>query len=115
MVIELLTRRYPGMRAWLMQRLTGLVMAIYSVMLIARAFDTKPHDYQSWLLFFEPWWMRAASLLFWISLTIHAWLGIRDVLKDYVPNAQLRALMLNVIIILLWLYLAWATWLFCTL
>ena len=115
MVIELLTRRYPGMRAWLMQRLTGLVMAIYSVMLVARAFDIKPHDYQSWLVFFEPWWIKVASLLFWISLTIHAWLGIRDVLKDYVPNAQMRTVMLNVVITLLWVYLGWATWLFCTL
>jgi len=54
-------------------------------------------------------------LLFWISLTIHAWLGIRDVLKDYVPNAQMRTVMLNVVITLLWVYLGWATWLFCTL
>ena len=115
MVIELLTKRYPGMRAWLMQRLTGLVMAIYSVMLVARVFDIKPHDYQSWLVFFEPWWIKVASLLFWISLTIHAWLGIRDVLKDYVPNAQMRTVMLNVVITLLWVYLGWATWLFCTL
>ena len=115
MVIELLTQRYPGMRAWLMQRLTGLVMAIYSVMLVARVFDIKPHDYQSWLVFFEPWWIKVASLLFWISLTIHAWLGIRDVLKDYVPNAQMRTVMLNVVITLLWVYLGWATWLFCTL
>jgi succinate dehydrogenase / fumarate reductase, membrane anchor subunit len=114
MVIELLTRRYPGMRVWLMQRLTGLVMAVYSVMLVARAFNLKPQDYQTWLMFFEPWWLRAASLLFWISLTIHARLGIRDVLKDYVPNAQLRTVMQNVVAVLLWVYLAWATWLFCT-
>jgi succinate dehydrogenase / fumarate reductase membrane anchor subunit len=115
MVIELLTRRYPGMRAWLMQRLTGLVMAIYSVMLVARAFNIKPHDYTSWLVFFDPWWLRIASLLFWICLTIHAWLGIRDVLKDYVPNVQVRSMMLNMVVMLLWLYLAWAIWLFCTL
>jgi succinate dehydrogenase / fumarate reductase membrane anchor subunit len=114
MVIELLTRRYPGMRAWLMQRLTGLVMAIYSVMLVARAFSLKPHDYASWLMFFDPWWMKIASLLFWISLSIHAWLGIRDVLKDYVPNVQIRTAMLNVTVALLWIYLAWAIWLFCS-
>lgn len=103
------------MRAWLMQRLTGLVMAIYSVMLVGRAFSLEPHDYASWLMFFESWWMKIASLLFWICLSIHAWLGVRDVLKDYVPNVQVRAWMLNLVAVLLWLYLAWATWLFCTL
>lgn len=90
-------------------------MAIYSVMLVWRAFSLKPHDYTSWLLFFEHWWIKLASVLFWICLSIHAWLGVRDVLKDYVSNVTVRHVMLNVIVALLWIYLAWATWLFSTL
>ena len=112
MIIELLTKRYPGMRAWLMQRLTALVMAIYSVMALTRILMVQPNNYESWLAFFEPWWFRVASWLFWICLTIHAWLGIRDVFKDYVPNTEVRSVLLKILVVLLWIYMAWATWLF---
>lgn len=112
MIIELLTKRYPGMRAWLMQRLTASVMAIYSVMVFTRILVMQPNDYGAWLQFFQPWWFRVASWLFWISLTIHAWLGIRDVFKDYVQNTQIRSVLLKLLVALLWIYMAWATFLF---
>lgn len=108
MVIALLSKRYPGMRAWLMQRLTGLVMAIYSTLLFVRILMLKPESYEVWLNFFQPWWWRLASLLFWISLSIHAWLGVRDVVTDYVPNASVRTVLLKLLVVMLWGYLAWA-------
>jgi succinate dehydrogenase / fumarate reductase membrane anchor subunit len=100
------------MRAWLTQRLTALVMAIYSVMLLVRIIVLQPSIYEDWLGFFQPLWFRIASWLFWISLSIHAWLGIRDVLKDYVPNYEVRVVLLKVLAVLLWMYMAWASWLF---
>ena len=112
MIIELLTKRYPGMRAWLMQRLTALVMGIYSLMALTRILVVQPTDYISWSQFFQLWWFRVASWLFWICLTIHAWLGIRDVFIDYVPNPELRGVLLKILVVLLWIYMAWATWLF---
>lgn len=111
MLIELLTKRYPGMRAWLSQRLTGLAMAIYSVLAVGRFFWLAPTDYQSWVAFFQPGWWRLATLLFWFALSLHAWLGIRDVFKDYVPNDTVRAVLLKLLVLLLWLYLAWASYL----
>ena len=111
MLIELLTKRYPGMRAWLMQRLTALVMAVYSVIILLWIIVLHPAIYEDWLGFFQPLWFRIASWLFWISLSIHAWLGIRDVLKDYVPNVSVRMVLLKSVKAMLWTYLAWATWL----
>jgi len=112
MLLALLSKRYPGMRAWLTQRLTGLAMAIYSIVLLVRVLVLQPSHYDAWLDFFQPWWLRVASLLFWISLSIHAWLGVRDVLKDYVPNIAIRAVLLKLVVVMLWVYLAWAAWLF---
>jgi succinate dehydrogenase / fumarate reductase membrane anchor subunit len=111
MLIELLTKRYPGMRAWLTQRLTGLVMAIYSVMFMLRFLIVRPESYETWVGFFQPFWWRMASLFFWIALSLHAWLGIRDVLKDYVPNYALQMVLQNILVVLLCIYLAWAVWL----
>ncbi|MEQ1487529.1 MAG: succinate dehydrogenase, hydrophobic membrane anchor protein [Methylotenera sp.] len=112
MLIELLTKRYPGMRAWLMQRLTALVMAVYSVMLLVRVAILQPSIYEEWLSFFQPLWFRIASWLFWICLSLHAWLGVRDVFKDYVPNYDVREMLLKMLAVLLSVYIVWATWLF---
>lgn len=112
MIIDLLTKRYPGMRAWLMQRLTALVMATYSIMLLVRILILQPDIYEEWLSFFQPMWFRIASWLFWICLSVHAWLGVRDVFKDYVPDYGIRMVLLKLLAALLWAYIAWASWLF---
>jgi succinate dehydrogenase / fumarate reductase membrane anchor subunit len=114
MITELLTKRYPGMRAWLMQRLTALIMAIYSVMLLVRILVLQLGTYEEFLEFFHPAWFLIASWLFWISLSLHAWLGIRDVFKDYVPNMSVRSVLLKILVVLLWVFIAWASWLFLT-
>lgn len=111
MLIELLTKRYPGMRAWLTQRLSALVMAVYSVFAVARFLIVRPSHYEAWVDFFQPFWWRIATLLFWISLCIHAWLGIRDVFKDYVPNSSVRDVLDKLLVVSLWVYLVWAAWL----
>jgi succinate dehydrogenase / fumarate reductase membrane anchor subunit len=111
MLIELLTKRYPGMRAWLTQRLSALVMAIYSVFAVARFFIIQPDNYEAWVEFFQPFWWRFATLLFWASLTIHAWLGIRDVFKDYVPSPSIRDVLQKLLVISLCSYFIWAAWL----
>jgi len=112
MLLELLSRKYPGFRAWLAQRFTGLIVAIYSVVLVVRLICVQPNSFETWQRVFQPWWMRVLSILFWLSLSMHAWLGIRDVLKDYVPNIAVRGVAIKVVIILLWAYLVWAMWLF---
>jgi succinate dehydrogenase / fumarate reductase membrane anchor subunit len=109
MLIELLTKRYPGMRAWLTQRLTALVMAIYSVFAVVRFFIVQPSNYEAWVDFFQPLWWCLATLLFWIVLSIHAWLGIRDVLKDYVPNPNIYNVLDKLLVVSLWAYVVWAT------
>lgn len=115
MLLSLLTKRYPGMRAWLTQRLTGLLMAIYSVLLLARVLVLTPTSYEEWLEFSRPWWWRLATWLFWVSLSSHAWLGVRDVLKDYVPNVKVRMVLLKLVVLALWVYLVWITLLLCNL
>lgn len=112
MLLELLSRKYPGFRAWLVQRFTGIIIAIYSVALFVRVLCISPNSFETWQSIFQPFWVRILSILFWISLTIHAWLGVRDVLKDYVPNLAIRNFAIKLVIVLLWVYLAWAVWLF---
>ncbi len=107
MILQLLTHQYPGMRLWLSQRLTALVMAVYIVFLLVLLTIIKPVGFAAWHEFVSPVWFRLATLLFFMSLFMHAWLGVADVLKDYVFNKTLRAYMQLAVDIVLMGYLFW--------
>ena len=114
MLIQLLTHQYPGMRLWLSQRLTAVVMAVYIVLLVVLLLIVQPfghatwqQNYAAWLEFVSPVWFRLATLLFFMSLFMHAWLGVADVLKDYVFNKTLRAYMQLAVDIVLVGYQFW--------
>lgn len=91
MWLELLTARYPGMRRWLTQRLCALTMAIYLLLFMLRIWWLSPADFEGWQALFDPWWWRVLTGWFFICMLLHAWLGVRDVLRDYVPHLDLRA------------------------
>jgi succinate dehydrogenase / fumarate reductase, membrane anchor subunit len=93
MLFELLTSKYPGMRQWLMQRLSATVMAVYVVLLVIRTTWSAPNNYLDWHAFFAPLWWRLLTLLFFVFMLLHAWIGVRDVLRDYVFNLRVRAVM----------------------
>ena len=109
MLIQLLTNKYPGMRIWLSQRLTALIMALYIVLLVIMLFTIQPADFAAWHDFVAPILFRIATLVFFMCLFMHAWLGVADVLKDYVFNKTLRGNMQIAVDILLLVYLVWAS------
>lgn len=108
MLIELLTKRYPGMRLWLAQRLSAVYMAAYLLMLALVVLFKRPQGFAGWHALMSPWWWRVLTLLFVVSLIMHAWLGVRDVFKDYIFNIRLRAVLQVLVDVLLVLYLGWA-------
>lgn len=93
MRLELLTARYPGMRRWLTQRLCALSMAVYLLLLGLRIGWISPAGFSGWQTVFAPWWWRALTGWFFVCMLLHAWLGVRDVLRDYVPHLSLRAIL----------------------
>jgi succinate dehydrogenase / fumarate reductase, membrane anchor subunit len=109
MLIQLLTNKYPGMRLWLSQRLTALVMAFYIVLLTIMLIIIQPAGFAAWHVFVAPIWFRLLTLIFFMCLFTHAWLGVADVLKDYVFNKTLRGYMQIAVDIALVAYLFWLT------
>jgi succinate dehydrogenase / fumarate reductase, membrane anchor subunit len=107
MLIQLLTNKYPGMRLWLSQRLSAVIMAAYIVLLIIILAALQPNNHAAWRALFATFWMCIATWFFFLSLFIHAWLGVGDVFKDYVFNKNLRAKLQIIVDILLVIYLVW--------
>lgn len=93
MLFELLTSRYPGMRRWLTQRLCAFTMALYLLLFVVRLAWLAPHDYAAWQAMFAPMWWRVLTWWFFMCMLMHAWLGVRDVLRDYVPHLGARAVL----------------------
>ena len=107
MVNRVVVGAHYGLRDWLAQRITGLVMAVYSVILAVVLLSGQPISYAVWRDLFAQGWMRVATLLFAVSLAWHAWVGVRDILMDYVKPTGLRLSLQVLVLIVIAGYLAW--------
>jgi len=96
---RIVTGAHYGLRDWLAQRITAVIMAVYSVIAVAVVLSGLPFNYAVWRDLFAQGWMRVATLLFMASLAWHAWVGMRDILMDYVKPFGLR-LALQVMVLL---------------
>ncbi|MDD5330990.1 MAG: succinate dehydrogenase, hydrophobic membrane anchor protein [Sulfuricella sp.] len=108
MVERVVTGAHYGLRDWLMQRVTAVAMALYAVFLTAFLLTHQPLQYADWSGLFHHPWMRLASLLFLLSLYLHAWVGVRDILMDYVHPVALRLAAEVLAILVLVAYAAWS-------
>ncbi len=97
-----------GMRDWLIQRVSAVLMGVYTLFLIAYLAYYQPVYFAQWHHLFSNLGMKAATFIVVLSVLWHAWLGLWTVLTDYVKNAALRLTIEIVVILLLLGYLAWA-------
>ena len=105
---RLVVGAHYGLRDWLAQRITALIMAVYSVILVYVFLSGTPLAYDAWRDLFSQGWMRVATLLFAASLAWHAWVGVRDILMDYVRPDGLRLTLQILVLLVLASYLGWA-------
>ena len=89
-----MTFRAQGMRAWLLQRLSSVYMAVFIVTVLVWYLVTDTVSYSAWRELMGQPVVAVAVVLFFCSLLIHAWVGMRDVLIDYVPIMGLRLVIL---------------------
>jgi succinate dehydrogenase / fumarate reductase membrane anchor subunit len=96
-----------GLGSWLAQRITAVIMALYTLVLLVALMKGRPTDYGAWKQLFQSGWMRVATLLFAVSLAWHAWVGVRDIVMDYVKPDGLRLALQVITILLLAGYVGW--------
>ena len=97
-----------GLGDWLLQRLTAVVMAAYTIVLAACLLMRAPHSYGEWKAMFSGGALRAATLLFFAALLYHAWVGMRDILMDYVHATGMRLALQSAVGLALLFYLVWS-------
>jgi succinate dehydrogenase / fumarate reductase membrane anchor subunit len=78
-----------GLKDWLAQRITAVVMLAYTIVFLL-ALGRGPVTHASWKALFAQEWMRLATFLFVASVLIHAWIGVRNIWMDYIKHTGLR-------------------------
>ena len=104
---RVVTGAHYGLRDWLAQRITAVVMAVYTVILLAVFMLGLPVNYGVWKDLFAQGWMRVATLLFAVSLAWHMWVGVRDILMDYIKPVGLRFTLEMLVLLTIAGYLGW--------
>ncbi|ATF10391.1 Succinate dehydrogenase hydrophobic membrane anchor protein [Candidatus Enterovibrio altilux] len=93
------------MHDFIMIRATAIIMTLYTLYMVG-CFAFGPElSGQIWFEFWGQTWNKAFTMLALICVLIHAWIGMWQVLTDYIKPTLLRVLMQFGIVVLLFIYL----------
>ena len=85
-----MSRSASGLKAWLVQRATAVYLAGFLTFLVPHLVANPPADHAQWSAWVARPWISLGLLLCIPLLLTHAWVGIRDVLMDYVKPLWAR-------------------------
>ena len=97
-----------GLGAWSLQRLSAIYMAGFTVYVFLQSMTSSQVEYDAWVAWVADPINKIAIGLFGLSLLIHAWVGARDIILDYVKPFYFRLFKLGITALLL---LAMGFWL----
>jgi succinate dehydrogenase / fumarate reductase membrane anchor subunit len=107
MVKRIIVGAHYGLRDWLTQRVSAAYMALYTAWFVILLLVVRPTNFVAWRSLFAAQPMKLATFLFLVSLFLHAWIGVRDILMDYVKPTGVR--LTAYVVVIAWL-LACAGW-----
>lgn len=96
-----------GLDMWLVQRASAVYMALFLPAFLAWVLGQPVLDYGAWRGLFQPLAGKLAVLLFVGALLLHAWIGLREILIDYLHHTLAR---LGLYFLFATLYLACLAW-----
>ena len=105
---ELIAIAHYGWRDWLLQRVTAVVMLVYTLFFLAILVGLPHLDYEHWRALWHLDVMRYATILFVLGLLLHAWVGVRNILMDYVKDTGVRLVLFVLVILALIAQGIWA-------
>lgn len=96
-----------GVQAWLIQRITAIILALYVLFLLGYWVSHPAFSYANWQALFDGNLMRYSSLMALFSLITHAWIGLWTITTDYLKVFLVRFLIQLVLMAALLGYFFW--------
>jgi succinate dehydrogenase / fumarate reductase membrane anchor subunit len=87
---RLVVGAHYGFTDWLTQRITAVLMALFTVAVLAQVLMPGELGYDRWAGIFAAQWMKVLTFVVIVSLAWHAWIGVRDIWMDYIKPVALR-------------------------
>ena len=97
-----------GLRAWMLQRVSAIYLALSFISVLILLLAQRPVTYDMWRAWIAHPVVNIACMLFFIALVVHAWVGVRDVVIDYVHATGARFVVLTSVATSLLAMLVWA-------
>lgn len=98
MVKSVLGVNHQGLRDWVIQRISAILMAIYSIGLIGYLICHPGLSFAEWHGLFSQQWVKVITILFILAIMWHAWIGVWTIFTDYVKPYILRSI-LNLLVL----------------
>lgn len=98
---------HSGLRDWLIQRISAIVIGLYFIFIAAYLSNNQPLYFAQWRHLFNNGLVKVATLIAILAIIWHGWIGLWIVLTDYVKKASVRLVLQSLVIILLLGYLFW--------
>jgi len=73
-----------GVSDWIIQRVSAVILAIYTLFVLAYLVTHPGMGYQEWRSLFDQNWMRVFTVLALASTCAHAWIGMWTIGTDYI-------------------------------
>ena len=105
-----MNRKLTGLGTWLAQRVGAVYMLSFVLVFLFYFLIYPIHSYPEWREWVARPAMSVALFVFFVALLSHMWVGLRDVVFDYVQPAGLRPLLAGVLGIALAGVGAWLVW-----
>ena len=95
------------LRDWLSQRVTAIVITLYTALFLGIVLWNGGLDYAAWQALFGDNVFRVVTFLFMVALFVHAWVGVRNILMDYAKPTSVRLTLQIVVVCVLIAYAGW--------
>lgn len=98
-----------GVHDWLLLRASAIVITLYILYILGFVVIVPDITYEIWRGFFASHITKVFTLLTLLSILAHAWIGLWQVLTDYIKPLALRLVLQLVVVITLLVYLLYGT------
>jgi succinate dehydrogenase / fumarate reductase membrane anchor subunit len=104
---RLVVGAHYGVKDWLAQRVTAIIMVVYTVILLGTFLTAQNFTYEGWASLFSRQWFKLFSAVTFFGLFYHVWVGMRDIWMDYVKNAGIKLTLQIATVLALVAYAVW--------